>query len=64
MIKIYYCLINQSNLEDILICKSNDEINLTEVSDPEIVRSLLPRFYRSIREAKIIEKCLKMNENA
>ena len=59
----YYCLVNENNPEDLLICKSSDEANLTEVTDTEVVKSLLPGFYKSIREAKIIEKCLKMNEN-
>ena len=61
---IYYCLINESNLDDLIICSSTDEVTLKEVNDAEIVKKLLPRFYKSIRDAKIIEKCLKMNENA
>ena len=60
----YSCLVNENNPEDLLICKSKDEVNLTEVIDTEVVKSLLPGFYKSIREAKIIEKCLKMKENA
>ena len=60
---IYYCLINESNLDDLIICSSTDEVTLKEVNDAEIVKKLLPRFYKSIRDAKIIEKCLKMNEN-
>lgn len=60
----YYCLVNENNPEDLLICKSSDEVNLTEVTDSEVIKGLLPKFYKSIREAKIIEKCLKMNENA
>ena len=58
------CLVNENNPEDLLICKSSDEVNLTEVTDSEVIKGLLPKFYKSIREAKIIEKCLKMNENA
>ena len=57
---IYYCLINESNLDDLIICSSTDEVTLKEVNDAEIVKKLLPRFYKSIRDAKIIEKCLKM----
>ena len=29
----YYCLVNENNPEDLLICKSKDEVNLTEVTD-------------------------------
>ena len=54
----YYCLVNENNPEDLLICKSKDEVNLMEVTDVEVVKSLLPGFYKSIREAKIIEKWL------
>lgn len=59
----YYCLVNKDNLKDLLVCKSNDEVNLTEVTDSEVVKRLLPKFYKSIRDAKIIEKSLKMYEN-
>ena len=55
---IYYCLINESNLDDLIICSSTDEVTLKEVNDAEIVKKILPRFYKSIRDAKIIEKWL------
>ena len=60
----YYCLVNEINSEDLLICKSKDEVNLAEVTDSEVIKMLMSKFYKSIREAKIIEKCLKMKENA
>ena len=60
----YYCLVNEINPEDLLICKSKDEVNLAEVTDSEVIKMLMSKFYKSIREAKIIEKCLKMKENA
>ena len=56
----YYCLVNKDNLKDLLVCKSNDEVNLTAVTDSEVVKRLLPKFYKSIRDAKIIEKSLKI----
>lgn len=59
----YYCLVNENNPEDLLVCKSNDEVNLTEVTDSEVIKSLLPKFYKGIRDTKIIEKCLKLLGN-
>ena len=34
----YYCLVNENNPEDLLICKSSDEVNLTEVTDSEVIK--------------------------
>ena len=52
----FYCLVNSEKNDDLIICKTTDEENLTEVNDPELVRSLLPEFYKSIKNSHLLDE--------
>ena len=52
----FYCLINKDQNDDLIICRTTDDENLKEINDPELVRSLLPEFYKSIKNSHILDE--------
>ena len=46
----YYCLLNKDKLDEVIICKSVDEETLKEENNPDVIKELMPIFYKSINK--------------
>ena len=57
--KTYYCLLNKEKNDDILICERKEKATLREVNNSELIKSLLPEFYKSIKESHLLDEFLK-----
>lgn len=55
----YYCLLNKEKNDDIIICQSKDNDTLREINDKDLIKVLLPEFYKSIKESHLLDEFLK-----
>ncbi len=55
----YYCLLNKEKNDDIIICQRKENDKLTEVNNHELIKTLLPEFYKSIKESHLLDEFLK-----
>ena len=57
----YYCLLNKDKLDEVIICKSVDEETLKEENNPDVIKELMPIFYKSINKEELVEKLKELN---
>lgn len=57
----YYCLLNKDKLDEVIICKSVDKETLKEENNPDVIKELMPIFYKSINKEELMEKLKELN---